>query len=102
MSIGWMNTGTYRKNGEPRGWKLHAVELPNGDDTKVAEIVGTRSACGLSSRNGWDIDLFIEKKCARCLRTLGLACPNCRGRGDLGRKHQYGWCSVCMGTGEVP
>jgi len=73
---------------EPRGWKCHAVLL-NGDN-------GGKAACGMRAAHGYAMDLFIEKKCARCLIVLGLACKACRGTGANGLRP----CFDCLMTGE--
>jgi hypothetical protein len=73
---------------EPRGWKCHGV-LINGDN-------GTRAACGMRASHGWSVDLFIEKKCARCLVALGVECKECHGTGAHGIRP----CLACMSTGE--
>lgn len=50
-----------------RGWKLHAMP-PGGGDTFKA--LGRKAAlCGLRPAHG-SMDMFIEDKCARCLRAL--------------------------------
>lgn len=53
-----------------RGWKLHAVDTFE-DSFKAIRF--RRSACGLLPAHGWSLDLFIEDKCARCLKALGEA-----------------------------
>ena len=79
------------------GWRLHAVEA---DEASTLGEVGSKSAaCGLRPAHGWGIDMFIERKCSRCLRKLDLACPVCRG---LGGTRHVSWCSTCLGTGERP
>ena len=55
-----------------RGWRLHAVVA---DDSQAFKELGrganvAPSACGLRPRHGWSLDLFIEDKCARCLRKV--------------------------------
>lgn len=72
---------------EPRGWKCHAV-LGGGN--------GTRAACGMLAPHGWAADLFIEKKCARCLVALGVECKVCCGTGA----NDGAGCLPCLGTGE--
>ena len=50
-----------------RGWKLHAVDT----DTDSFEAIRLkRSVCGLMPAHGWNLDLFIEDRCARCERFL--------------------------------
>lgn len=99
----WLPTGaTYPgPGGEPRGWRLHAVmgatkEMTAGEAWKLP------AACGLTPRP-WGMDLFIEKKCARCLRALGIACAACRGKGSTGSTLDGSWevCLGCFGTGEA-
>lgn len=74
-----------------KGWRTHAVEAEDSD--KFSSISQKRSACGILPAHGWSLDLFVEKKCARCLRKLGLACPKCNAR-------PYAYCGPCTGTGE--
>lgn len=50
-----------------RGWKLHYV--PSDEETFVG-LRYTAALCGLRPRHGWGLDMFIEDKCARCLRAL--------------------------------
>ena len=59
------------------GRRLHAVEAD--EDATEGDIIATRSVCGRLPAHGWVFDLFNEKKCARCLVTAGLHCPDCRG-----------------------
>lgn len=97
MSVEWVTTGTTTKHGEPRGWRLHAVEATS--KSKFSEIAHKPAACGL--RAPWGLDLFIEKKCIRCMRRLGLACPACRGTGVT--KRATGGrqtCETCLGKGD--
>lgn len=96
----WVVTNTYTRAGEPRGWKLHAVEADESESSN--DIKWRVAACGLSSRRGWTLDLFIEKKCARCLVATSKACKNCRGKGSTGSAISGTWdsCKPCIGTGE--
>lgn len=50
-----------------RGWRLHAVET-NSDSFK--EIKYQSALCGLRATHGWDLDMFIEDKCKKCLKKL--------------------------------
>lgn len=49
-----------------RGWKLHAIAA--NEKSIFGEVRYLRAACGLSPRHGWGMDLFIEDKCATCLK----------------------------------
>lgn len=93
----WLTTGATYANGEPRGWKLHAVL---GATEKMTGLEASRlpSACGLDPRP-WGLDLFIEKKCARCLVAVGLACGTCRGKGSHGSLRDGTWAASCVGCG---
>lgn len=51
-----------------KGWRLHAV--PGFESETFEQISGRRSACGVLPSHGWSLDLFIEEKCARCVRRL--------------------------------
>lgn len=53
-----------------RGWRLHAVAA--SPDETLAQIRGQQAACGLLPSHGWDLDMFIERRCARCVKRLGL------------------------------
>ena len=69
------------------GWKLHAVPSAPGDATVV-------SACGLIRQ--WSADLFVEKKCAHCLRKLGLACKICKGTSRAPKDANSMHCFHCV------
>lgn len=83
--ISWLVTRADRK-GSSYGWRLHAVPRAPGDN-----IVA--SACG--RRGWWGADLFVEKKCAHCLRTLGLACKACNGTGRAPKDANSMQCCEC-------
>lgn len=51
-----------------RGWRTHAVEAIA--DASWESIRFVRSACGLMANHGWGMDMFIDHKCARCMRAL--------------------------------
>jgi hypothetical protein len=51
-----------------RGWKLHAVKAKASD--KFFALGRRPAACGVRPAHGWDLDLFIDDKCARCERAL--------------------------------
>lgn len=55
-----------------RGWRLHAVEAP--DNFRFSELnVNVPSAvCGVRPSHGWGLDMFIDRRCTRCERKLGL------------------------------
>jgi hypothetical protein len=55
-----------------RGWRVHAVEAH--ENFKFSELNATRhpALCGVVPAHGWGMDLFIERRCARCERKLGL------------------------------
>lgn len=74
------------------GWKTHALAVSS--TALLSHFRRARAVCGLLPAHGWGMDLFIERKCARCLRALGIACSVCRGTGT-----RDGWCSACVGTG---
>lgn len=52
-----------------RGWRLHAVRALDSETFK--QIRYRVAACGLLPNHGWDIDSFIERKCARCCKKVG-------------------------------
>jgi hypothetical protein len=74
--VQWMTT--LPKPGTPatgwdagqRGWRAHAVEADESE--RFSEIGDRRAACGLLPRHGWSMDLFIDRRCTRCERALGL------------------------------
>lgn len=46
------------------GWRLHAVP---GSWSETFTDIGRRAAiCGVKPGTGWGLDLFIERRCARC------------------------------------
>lgn len=51
-----------------RGWRMHAVEAA-GDATLDA-VRYKSGLCGVLPGTGWAVDMFIDEKCRRCLRTL--------------------------------
>ncbi len=68
VDFGWLTTAPHPTRqyswGGQRGWRLHAVLLPEGELLKDGrELV---ALCGLSPRRGWGLDLFIEDDCRRC------------------------------------
>lgn len=52
------------------GWRTHAVVAPEG--ASFAAIKLYKAACGMTPSHGWGVDLFIERKCAKCEKKLGL------------------------------
>lgn len=56
-----------------RGWVQHAVVAT--DEQTLGDLRYTAAACGLRPSHGWGVDLFIERKCARCCKKLGLPPP---------------------------
>lgn len=52
-------------NTQTTGWKRHALkDVPESDSFE--DVRHMSSVCGLRARYGWDMDLYIEDKCARC------------------------------------
>lgn len=51
-----------------RGWRLHAIEAH--PETSLGEVRYKSAFCGVLPGNGWGLDLFIDQKCARCVRVL--------------------------------
>lgn len=103
MTIQWLTTSPNPRvvcntsDDGQRGWRLHAIEA--SDDTRFKDVRSQPALCGLIPAHGWGMDLFIERKCIRCLRKSGLACPGCNGTGYLvGSDHV--WCHHCGGNGE--
>lgn len=79
MTIQWLTTAPnpdpFVYHGGPdqgqRGWRLHAIEA---EDTETfPQIRSRRAACGLRAAHGWDLDLFIERRCSRCVAHLERA-----------------------------
>jgi hypothetical protein len=52
------------------GWRLHAVEATK--DALLSELKRKSAVCGLRPRTGWGLDLFIDARCTRCEKKLGL------------------------------
>lgn len=53
-------------NAGQRGWRLHFV--PEATEADKAPIRGKVSLCGIRPAHGWDLDMYIDDKCERCLR----------------------------------
>ena len=53
-----------------RGWRLHAV--PGDEDATFTQSRFEPSVCGIIPRHGWDLDAFVEDRCVRCAKRLGL------------------------------
>jgi len=76
VSVQWLTTGvnpSVRATGSDagtRGWRLHAVEA--GSDESIAAVRVRPAVCGLVPAHGWGLDLFVDRKCARCARALSL------------------------------
>lgn len=51
-----------------RGWRLHAVLASN--EQTFESIKRQPALCGLVPAHGWGMDLYIERKCARCVRAV--------------------------------
>jgi len=51
-----------------RGWRLHAVGATEHETFEAVKF--RRAVCGLRARHGWGMDLFIDRKCARCAKAL--------------------------------
>jgi len=82
-----------------RGWRQHAIEATA--DEQFGAVRDRKAACGLRAAHGWGLDMFVEKKCARCLRALGIACPRCRGTGRV-EGDSNGSCLECFGRSQTP
>jgi hypothetical protein len=52
------------------GWRLHAIAAT--DKTTMGELGRKAAICGRRPKTGWNLDLFIEQKCSRCEKALGL------------------------------
>lgn len=72
----WLTTGPNPRlpatghDAGQRGWRLHAI-FTEADSFKA--IRNYSAACGLRPAHGWDLDLFIEAKCKRCLAAIAKA-----------------------------
>jgi hypothetical protein len=53
-----------------KGWRLHAVEAP--ENASFESIGRAVAVCGTRPRYGWSIDLFIERRCSKCVQKLGV------------------------------
>lgn len=50
------------------GWRLHAVYA---DESASVDSIKHQSAiCGTRPGTGWGLDLFIERRCVRCVRRM--------------------------------
>ena len=79
MKISWFTTAPSPSSPKTgfdagqRGWKLHAVLMPNDGKFKMASRrvrLGSKSLCGLRPAHGWGFDLFIDEPCQRCLSAI--------------------------------
>jgi hypothetical protein len=51
-----------------RGWRVHAVRAYR---TQTFDAIKFYPAlCGLEPAHGWGVDLYIDRKCARCVAAL--------------------------------
>lgn len=57
-----------------KGWKLHAVKAEATDT--FHDIRWRPALCGLRAKYNWGLDMFIEDKCARCLKKEMLLTGN--------------------------
>jgi hypothetical protein len=106
MPIQWLTTMpnprvvSHTADDGQRGWRTHAVEAEGTDS--LASLRHKAALCGLRPAHGWGLDLFIERKCTRCLRKAGMACHACNGTGATGSLRDGTWktCDRCATTGE--
>jgi hypothetical protein len=69
--IQWLTTASnprtvsFSADAGTHGWRQHAVCAD--ENTLFVELRNQPSLCGLIPRHGWDIDLFVDTKCKRCL-----------------------------------
>ena len=65
-----------------RGWRTHAVDADPKETGPELKARGAKSACGRTPDHGWDKDLFIKRRCARCILATGSTlCWVCYGVG---------------------
>ena len=50
------------------GWHLHAVFAE--EMATIADVNHFSAICGLKPKLGWGLDLFIERRCKRCVQRL--------------------------------
>lgn len=79
MAIEWLTTAT-RPNAPAtgydagqQGWRLHAVEAP--ENAKFSELGRVVAVCGTRPRYGWSLDMFIDRRCSKCVQKLGVETP---------------------------
>lgn len=74
--VQWLTTApsgrshTHGADDGQTGWRLHAVVADPA--MTFDQIKLYRAVCGMRPRTGWGLDLFIERRCARCEKKLGL------------------------------
>lgn len=74
MTYQWLTTSPnprvrgYGTDDGQRGWRTHAVQAADGDTFE--QVKHLAAACGQRARHGWGMDMFIELKCAKCVRAL--------------------------------
>ena len=85
----------------PHGWRCHAVHAEPEETWE--DVRDRKSLCGVTPVHGWGSDLFIDRKCVRCLRAVGMACATCTGKGSTGKLKEGTWgaCYDCDSTGEA-
>lgn len=93
VNIGWLTTAPhptrqYSWDRGQRGWRLHAVLLPESE--LPTDGRGLVALCGLSPRRGWGLDLFIEDECGRCQAAMTRR----EAGGDRWSKIQRGSCEL--------
>lgn len=77
--IHWLTTMPHPKSAATgfdagqRGWRLHAVEAPEHFKFSELNIISRSAICGVRPNHGWSLDLFIDRKCARCERKIQRA-----------------------------
>jgi hypothetical protein len=54
-----------------RGWCLHAIKAV--DSATFNQVRFEYAACGLRAKHGWGLDMFIKRKCKKCLKALDLS-----------------------------
>lgn len=71
MTVYWLTTAPNPRSpatgfdAGQRGWKRHAVECTSDS---FEAIKNASALCGLTPVHGWSMDMFIDDKCARCVR----------------------------------
>jgi hypothetical protein len=76
----WFSTATNPEGGLRYGWKLHVVEVREGQT--ILDAIHKLALCDLFPKYGWVVELFTEdesKRCKRCVAKLASLTTQLKG-----------------------